>query len=444
MTADGPIPGAASSSSWSSSWSSARASCSRLAWWQVVRHESWPPRRSARRRSGSTEPVRAGRSTTGAGRSSSRRSVDRYRLVAASPDQITPAERQRDRPDPGRGSWGWTAEPRARCPTRSTTDQAVRRPHPRARASTVADADPRGDRRRARSQAISLEPEPDRRLSRRPAAPPGPTLAAHLLGFVNRDGEGQYGVEERYQAELAGTARELLAERDVVGRPVTDTAQVVSPGRGRDGPAADDRHRPPARGGAGGPGRLHRRRARSACRPSSWTPYTGAIYAEASYPSYDANDYRTVAAEDPKSFVDPVVSLGLRARLGLQDVHGHGRPSRTARSTCRHRILDSGTLSLDPVRSGVVVVSRDLVAADVTGARLMGMDPEKVGLPDGGRPVPRPGALRADRAARRGSVAARRSGSGRRPDSSPLSPDESRAVMADGLRRARGPAGSSA
>ena len=32
----------------------------------------------------------------------------------------------------------------------------------------------------------------------------------------------------------------------------------------------------------------------------------------------------------------------------------------------------------DPVPSGVVVVSRDLVAADVTGARLMGMDPEKV------------------------------------------------------------------
>ena len=38
-----------------------------------------------------------------------------------------------------------------------------------------------------------------------------------------------------------------------------------------------------------------------------------------------------------------------------------------------------GPIMGDPVRSGVVVVSRDLVAADVTGARLMGMDPEKVG-----------------------------------------------------------------
>ena len=37
-----------------------------------------------------------------------------------------------------------------------------------------------------------------------------------------------------------------------------------------------------------------------------------------------------------------------------------------------------GPIMGDPVNSGVVIVSRDPVAADVTGARLMGMDPEKV------------------------------------------------------------------
>ncbi len=37
-----------------------------------------------------------------------------------------------------------------------------------------------------------------------------------------------------------------------------------------------------------------------------------------------------------------------------------------------------GPIMGDPVPSGVVIVSRDPVAADVTGARLMGMDPEKV------------------------------------------------------------------
>ena len=37
-----------------------------------------------------------------------------------------------------------------------------------------------------------------------------------------------------------------------------------------------------------------------------------------------------------------------------------------------------GPIMGDPVNSGVVVVSRDLVAADVTAARLMGMEPERV------------------------------------------------------------------
>ena len=45
-----------------------------------------------------------------------------------------------------------------------------------------------------------------------------------------------------------------------------------------------------------------------------------------------------------------------------------------------------GPIMGEPVPSGVVVVSRDPVAADVTGARLMGMDPEKVGyLMEAGR-----------------------------------------------------------
>jgi uncharacterized protein (DUF362 family) len=45
-----------------------------------------------------------------------------------------------------------------------------------------------------------------------------------------------------------------------------------------------------------------------------------------------------------------------------------------------------GPIMGDPVAAGVVLVSRDCVAADVTGARLMGMDPEKVGyLREAGR-----------------------------------------------------------
>ena len=56
-------------------------------------------------------------------------------------------------------------------------------------------------------------------------------------------------------------------------------------------------------------------------------PKTGELLAEASYPSYDANDYAQVADTDPGLFNDPVVHAGLRTGLGLQDAHGLGRPA---------------------------------------------------------------------------------------------------------------------
>ena len=53
---------------------------------------------------------------------------------------------------------------------------------------------------------IALEAEPERVY---PQAGGGPesTLAAHLLGFVNRENVGQYGVEQAYQETLAGDRR---------------------------------------------------------------------------------------------------------------------------------------------------------------------------------------------------------------------------------------------
>ena len=42
---------------------------------------------------------------------------------------------------------------------------------------------------------------------------PQSQLAAHLLGFTNQDGAGQYGLEEFYDKALAGTAGHLRAVR---------------------------------------------------------------------------------------------------------------------------------------------------------------------------------------------------------------------------------------
>ena len=46
------------------------------------------------------------------------------------------------------------------------------------------------------------------------------SLAAHVLGFVNSDGSGQYGVEEFFDQELTGTNGQLKAVTDANGVPL--------------------------------------------------------------------------------------------------------------------------------------------------------------------------------------------------------------------------------
>jgi cell division protein FtsI/penicillin-binding protein 2 len=59
---------------------------------------------------------------------------------------------------------------------------------------------------------------------------PQNSLAAHLLGFTNQDGSGQYGLEEYYNKELSGTPGHLQAEMDTAGRPINfSTPRESSP-----------------------------------------------------------------------------------------------------------------------------------------------------------------------------------------------------------------------
>ena len=136
---------------------------------------------------------------------------------------------------------------------------------------------------------------------------PNSTLAAQLIGFVNREGAGQYGVEQFYQDVLVGEPKVLEADRDASGRPVAETERTVEPGvAGEDIRLTID---------AGLQLALEQEvmTARIANNAKSVSavvidPWTGEIYASATYPSYDANDYSTIAADDPSRFIDPVVS----------------------------------------------------------------------------------------------------------------------------------------
>jgi cell division protein FtsI/penicillin-binding protein 2 len=75
-------------------------------------------------------------------------------------------------------------------------------------------------------------------------------------------------------------------------------------------------------------------------------PATGEIYAQASYPSYDANDYRAVASTAPARFVDPVVS-SVYEPGSVFKMFTALAAYEAGTVTPDTRILDSGSLSLD-------------------------------------------------------------------------------------------------
>jgi cell division protein FtsI (penicillin-binding protein 3) len=312
----------------------------RLAWWQVVQGADLAADAHRQTTVQLNEPSRRGTIYDRSGTVVLASSADRYRLIGA-PGPLDLATRQTTAE--GLVALLALAGPDAvDLVTKMTSDRGYvvltrgidETMAARIRAG-VADGTLAG---------LSLESEPERQYPLAGGAP-GTTLAAQLLGFVNRDGAGQYGVEQYYQDKLAGQPLVEIAQRDAQGDPVPDTISVVSPGV----PGADIR----LTIDAGFQLQLEQElmTANTADRAVSVSavvmdPTTGEIYGEATYPSYDANNYSSLATTDPGVFVDPVVSSVyepgsvfkmLTALAGFEN--GTVSPST--------KVNDSGSLSLD-------------------------------------------------------------------------------------------------
>jgi cell division protein FtsI/penicillin-binding protein 2 len=143
--------------------------------------------------------------------------------------------------------------------------------------------------------------------SYQPGGAPSSSLAAQLLGFVNAAGAGQYGIEQRYQDLLAGTPRVIESDKDANGQPLADTEHTVSPGS----PGEDLRLTIDARLQLAVEQEVMAAQIADRADEVSvvvMDPYTGAIYADASYPTYDANAFQATANDDPSTFLDPSIS----------------------------------------------------------------------------------------------------------------------------------------
>jgi cell division protein FtsI/penicillin-binding protein 2 len=273
----------------------------RLGWWQVVEADILAARAREQTTIRIAEPPRRGEIYDRSGTVVLATSVDRY-TVAVAADRLTPeaqatlAERLAELLDlDAAGQAGLATRLASGRPYVVVARDVAEETAGQLRAAIEA----------GRIWNVRLEATPAR-VYPQPGGGPEGSLAAHLLGFVNRDGVGQYGVEERYQDALAGSPRIVVAQRDSASRPIPGTERVVDPGT----PPLDLRLTIDA--GLQLAVEQEVVAAWIADRAASVSaividPASGAIYASASYPTYDANAYAEVAGRDPARFVDPVV-----------------------------------------------------------------------------------------------------------------------------------------
>ena len=348
----------------------------RLTYWQVVRHDELAASAVDQSSMTSEIPSHRGSIYDRTGTVTLATSISRDRL-AANPKDLTPARRALVAINLVR-LLGLTGAAAANLTARMTSEKAyvvlARNLEPEM-SDTIRELS-QGER--PRLSGLLLEPEQVRIY---PQAGGGPqtTLAAHVLGFVNREGIGQYGIEQYYQDTLAGKPTMVAAQKDAAGNVVPDTSTTLEAGYpGQDLTLTIDASLQVAVEQE----LLSAWIADRAKRVSAVVldPYSGEVYAYASYPSYDANDYQAIASTTPGRFIDPIVSTvyepgSVFKMMTVAAAVGDGVV------TMKTKIRDTGTLKVDNGRSRVddadhkamgvmafedaIAYSRNVVAAKV-------------------------------------------------------------------------------
>jgi len=271
----------------------------RLAYWQVNQHQQMAALAAQTEMTHRTVPARRGTIYDRTGTIVLAQTVNRYRIVADL-HSISDVERKRDT-DALVDYLGLTGDPEAafRKAMTGTGYYVILAANVDASVGgEIADAQANGA-----MAAMTLEPTPVRVYPQAGGAP-RTSLAAQLLGFVNDAGKGQYGLEQQYDAVLAGKPQQLDVDPN---KPGPAGIHIVDPGvDGQDVRTTID---------VGLQLQLEQEVFSTWAADKARTvsaivmdPKTGAVLAEGSYPSYDANLYQIVANQDPSLFMDPIIS----------------------------------------------------------------------------------------------------------------------------------------
>jgi cell division protein FtsI/penicillin-binding protein 2 len=143
---------------------------------------------------------------------------------------------------------------------------------------------------------------------------PEGSLAAQVLGFVNADSIGQYGVEGFLNEQLAGQPGQLAAKTDTRGIPIATADNVIKPAEdGKNYVLTIDRNIQ-----AMAEQRLAEQISAVKAKSGSIVimDTDGAVRAMANYPTFDPNAYSQVA--DYSVFMNQVVSSQFEPGSGMK------------------------------------------------------------------------------------------------------------------------------
>ncbi len=146
---------------------------------------------------------------------------------------------------------------------------------------------------------------------------PEGSFASQLLGFVNGDGEGQYGIEQYYNNELQGITGQVQGQRDGWGNVFFDpTSATNTKGANivlsidRDVQSTVEKMLSDA---------VTQFKAKSGS-VTIVDPKTGKIIAMANVPTYDPNNYRDVPTDQQSVFQNGVISRTFEAGSVMKGV----------------------------------------------------------------------------------------------------------------------------
>ncbi len=136
---------------------------------------------------------------------------------------------------------------------------------------------------------------------------PEANLFSHVLGYVNIDGEGQYGIEQYLNDDLTGQPGQVKAVTDSFGVPIVSQENTINdPKNGNSYILTIDRSIQ----------NIADRALKDAVEKNKaesgsivvMDPKTGAIKALVNYPNFDPNNYASVKPEDYRRFINSTVS----------------------------------------------------------------------------------------------------------------------------------------